>query len=333
MSVENTYFQTVNDKTFAFIFNWVNVSNSGFLYIYQVELENNPETNEPILKFTLKTVNQHYLINPTIKKYEDLHKVYNQTEKYSKILFIDSVVEFETKTIKVGAAAETLVKADTYQAKALEFIYKPNEDDFILNQKTIIYSDENKSFVIPTAVLNTATKEEKDSMEETAEGVTTVTKTIKNTINIAPYLVEDNTNNKVERKSFLLNFGLWKIDSSILWDNSESKEFKLLTDQDYTNYNININQKNFYKNLTRDTYQQVETESSILLINPKIGINVYSGAIQINKIFTHTELFAKPLVEINKNIPSSQLLRAAYFSRQEEVLYQGLLVRKIQLRE
>jgi phosphoribosylformylglycinamidine (FGAM) synthase PurS component len=71
MSVENTYFQTVNDKTFAFIFNWVNDSNSGFLYIYQVELENNPETNEPILKFTLKTVNQHYLINPTIKKYED----------------------------------------------------------------------------------------------------------------------------------------------------------------------------------------------------------------------------------------------------------------------
>ena len=333
ISVENTYFQTINNKTFAFIFNWVNVSNSGFLYIYQVEIENNSETNEPVLKFTLKTVNQHYLINPTIKKYEDLHKVYNGTEKYSKILFIDSTVEFETKIIKVGAAAETLIKANTYQSKALEFIYKPDVDDFILNPKTIIYSDENKGFVIPTVVLNTATKEEIDSMEETVEGmegITTVTKTIKNTINIAPYLVEDNTNVKVEKKSFLLNFGLWKIESSKLWDNSESKEFKLLIDQDYTNYNIDINQKNFYKNLRRGSYQQIETESSILLINPIIGINVYSGAIQINKTFTHTEMFAKPLVEIDKNLPASQLLRAAYFSRQEEVLYQGLLVRKIQ---
>jgi hypothetical protein len=57
MSVENTYFQTVNDKTFAFIFNWVNDSNSGFLYIYQVELENNPETNEPIFIFLYSRVN------------------------------------------------------------------------------------------------------------------------------------------------------------------------------------------------------------------------------------------------------------------------------------
>lgn len=330
ISVENTYFQTINNKTFAFIFNWVNVSNSGFLCIYQVKIENNSETNEPVLKFILKTVNQHYLVNPTIKKYEDLHKVYNQSEKYSKILFIDSVITFETQTVKVGAAAETLIKADTYKSKALEFIYKPDEDDFILNPKTIIYSDENKGFAIPAVVLNTATKEEIDSIEETVEEVTTITKTIKNTINIAPYLVEDNTNVKVEKKSFLINFGLWKIESSELWDNSESKEFKLLTDQDYINYNIDTNQKNFYKNLRRGKYQQIETESSILLINPIIGINVYSGAIQINKTFTHTEMFAKPLVEIDKNLPASQLLKAAYFSRQEEVLYQGLLVRKIQ---
>ena len=59
--------------------------------------------------------------------------------------------------------------------------------------------------------------------------------------------------------------------------------------------------------------QSLQTNGAILLINPIIGNITYSGAIQINKVYTSTQLYGKPQVEIDRNITIYTIIKSSIF--------------------